>query len=83
MCSGDVSPITANWVLTHHHPHPDFNTVHKCRNFDKLLEWAEEKDHGGVEFRPDSTLFPALQLSETILNHPLRAAGAEGTKQRP
>ncbi|KAB8237446.1 oxidase ustYa family protein [Aspergillus alliaceus] len=66
MCTGDVSPVTANWVVTHHHPHPDFNTRHKCRNFDKLLEWAEERDHGGVEFRPDSTLLPAPHLSETF-----------------
>ncbi|KAF2206317.1 hypothetical protein CERZMDRAFT_28061, partial [Cercospora zeae-maydis SCOH1-5] len=48
MCYGDATSVTSNWVLTHHSPHPDFNTMHKCRNFDKLLEWAEEHDQGGV-----------------------------------
>ncbi|KAK0724427.1 hypothetical protein B0H67DRAFT_470751, partial [Lasiosphaeris hirsuta] len=44
MCASDVTPVTSNWVLTHHSPHPDFNTMHKCRNFDALLGWVEEHD---------------------------------------
>jgi len=48
MCQSDVTPVTSNWVMGHRSPSPDFNTVHKCRNFDKLLEWVEEHDNGGA-----------------------------------
>lgn len=70
MCSGDVSPVTANWVITHRNPHPDFNTLHKCRDFDALLEWAEKKDIGGVPRKfPDDTWLPEPKLAETYLDY--------------
>ncbi|KAB5550021.1 hypothetical protein GE09DRAFT_1223832 [Coniochaeta sp. 2T2.1] len=40
MCQGDVGIITYNWVK----PwgiYPDFSTNHKCRKFDKIVEWAD------------------------------------------
>ncbi|KDR73859.1 hypothetical protein GALMADRAFT_71587, partial [Galerina marginata CBS 339.88] len=39
MCSADVGMITFEWVKGHSHPYPDFNTQHKCRNFEKILAW--------------------------------------------
>ncbi|KZM21317.1 hypothetical protein ST47_g7533 [Ascochyta rabiei] len=70
MCAGDITPVTSNWVLTHHSPHPDFNTMHKCRNFDKLLEYVEEHDNGGVPKKtPDDTWWPAPKLANTILDY--------------
>jgi hypothetical protein len=70
MCAGDVTPVTSNWVRTHHSPHPDFNTMHKCRNFDKLLEWAEEHDQGGVPRQtPNPSWWPAPKLAETIQDY--------------
>lgn len=70
MCASDVTPVTSNWVLTHHTPHPDFNTMHKCRNFDKLLEWVEEHDNGGVPRQtPNPSWWPAPKLAETILDY--------------
>ncbi|OIW27028.1 hypothetical protein CONLIGDRAFT_647147 [Coniochaeta ligniaria NRRL 30616] len=69
MCASDVTPVTSNWVLTHHSPHPDFNTMHKCRNFDKLLEWAEEHDNGGVPKQsPNPSWWPAPKLADTVLD---------------
>ncbi|KAJ4856547.1 hypothetical protein T069G_09915 [Trichoderma breve] len=70
MCESDVTPVTSNWVLTHHTPHPDFNTMHKCRNFTKLLEWVEEHDNGGVPRQtPNPSWKPAPGLAETILDY--------------
>ncbi|OKL64633.1 hypothetical protein UA08_00947 [Talaromyces atroroseus] len=43
MCTGDTSVITHNWVQGYQFPYPNFNTQHKCRNFDKIVEW--EKEH--------------------------------------
>ncbi|KAF9885961.1 hypothetical protein FE257_012136 [Aspergillus nanangensis] len=43
MCYGDTSVITHNWVQGFQFPYPNFNTKHKCRNFDKIVEW--EKNH--------------------------------------
>ncbi|KAK0760705.1 hypothetical protein N5P37_006902 [Trichoderma harzianum] len=70
MCESDVTPVTSNWVFTHHTPHPDFNTMHKCRNFTKLLEWVEEHDNGGVPRQtPNPSWKPAPGLAETILDY--------------
>ncbi|KAJ5754098.1 uncharacterized protein N7511_008251 [Penicillium nucicola] len=70
MCAGDVTPVTSNWVLTHHSPHPDFNTMHKCRNFDRLLEFVEENDNGGVPKQtPNPSWRPPPGLDKTIFDY--------------
>ncbi|KAK5989899.1 hypothetical protein PT974_08162 [Cladobotryum mycophilum] len=70
MCAGDVTPVTSNWVLTHHTPHPDFNTMHKCRKFDKLLEWVEKHDNGGVPRQTRNPSWrPAPGLAKTVLDY--------------
>ena len=40
MCDGDVGILTFDWVKNHSRPYPNFNTLHKCRNFDDILEWG-------------------------------------------
>jgi len=40
MCNSDVGVITNEWVDGWDLPYPDFNTVHKCRNYEKVLDWA-------------------------------------------
>ncbi|KAE9401368.1 hypothetical protein BT96DRAFT_773808, partial [Gymnopus androsaceus JB14] len=40
MCIADVGVITYEWVDGWELPYPDFNTVHQCRNFEKVLDWA-------------------------------------------
>lgn len=70
MCASDVTPVTSNWVQGHHSPHPDFNTMHKCRNFDKLLEWVEDHDNGGVPRQsPNPNWWPRPSLATTILDY--------------
>lgn len=41
MCQGDMGLMTYNWVKDNPIMYPDFDTRHRCRNFDKLLEWGE------------------------------------------
>lgn len=42
-CDADVGVVTYNWVEGKPNPIPNFNTVHKCRNFDAVKDWAHEK----------------------------------------
>ncbi|KGO46103.1 Protein of unknown function DUF3328 [Penicillium expansum] len=47
MCSPDVGIITYVWAKGYKHPFPDFNIIHKCRDYSRLLEWVKENDvHG-------------------------------------
>ena len=39
-CDSDVGIYTYNWVKDHKRPYPNFNTRHKCRNFDDILRWG-------------------------------------------
>jgi hypothetical protein len=44
MCTVDVGVLGQVWI----HPeapeaYVDFNTQHKCRNFDSIRRWAEER----------------------------------------
>ncbi|KAJ5202485.1 hypothetical protein N7449_004564 [Penicillium cf. viridicatum] len=41
MCVGDVGIVTMNWVEKFG-IYPDFSTQHKCRKFNKIVEWADE-----------------------------------------
>jgi hypothetical protein len=48
MCHGDLTPVTFEYsteldvYLAHH------GTVHQCRNFQKIFEWAEFRDNTGM-----------------------------------
>ena len=39
MCNANTGIITYEWVEGSADPHPDFNTVHRCRNLDNLQKW--------------------------------------------
>ncbi|PPQ72879.1 hypothetical protein CVT26_003500 [Gymnopilus dilepis] len=39
MCSADTGMITFEWVRGFSMPYPDFNTKHRCRDFEKLVAW--------------------------------------------
>lgn len=40
MCAADTGLITYDWVRGWSLPYPDFNTVHQCRDYEKVLDWA-------------------------------------------
>ncbi|KAG1768891.1 hypothetical protein EV702DRAFT_979147, partial [Suillus placidus] len=42
MCNADVTMITWYWVQGHAVPYPNFNTRHRCRNFEKIIDWSVE-----------------------------------------
>ncbi|OSX59827.1 hypothetical protein POSPLADRAFT_1149671 [Postia placenta MAD-698-R-SB12] len=44
LCTADVGLVTYDWVEGYRHPHPDFNTWHKCRDVDKVVEWSNEHE---------------------------------------
>ncbi|KAI3401067.1 hypothetical protein diail_778 [Diaporthe ilicicola] len=55
MCQADVGIVPFYWVKGQG-PSEDFSTTHKCRNFDKIVQWAEDHAEPGykaVSF-PDS-----------------------------
>lgn len=43
MCIADAGVITYEWVHGFSDPYPDFNTLHKCRNFEKILTWIDNR----------------------------------------
>jgi hypothetical protein len=42
MCRSDVAMVTYDWVEGIEDPFPNFNVPHRCRNFEKLLDWVDE-----------------------------------------
>ncbi|KAG2127969.1 hypothetical protein DEU56DRAFT_742179, partial [Suillus clintonianus] len=42
MCRGDVTMITNDWMEGSNSPFANFNVPHKCRNFEKILDWVDE-----------------------------------------
>ncbi|GAW23805.1 hypothetical protein ANO14919_133820 [Xylariales sp. No.14919] len=54
MCSGDATPYLI--MLTPEKKtkeSPDFNTLHYCRNYDRILDWAKENEIGRRGHFPD------------------------------
>lgn len=43
-CDADVGVVTTDWVARRSTPWPNFNTWHKCRNFDGVVEWAKRNN---------------------------------------
>ncbi|EMR64860.1 hypothetical protein UCREL1_8172 [Eutypa lata UCREL1] len=44
MCHGDITLLTYNWVEGREMPYPNFNTLHTCKKWDKLIEWNMHRD---------------------------------------
>ncbi|KAF2872826.1 hypothetical protein BDV95DRAFT_490986 [Massariosphaeria phaeospora] len=42
MCDADDHLVTYNWIRNHRFPHPNFNVLHQCRDYEKILETAQE-----------------------------------------
>ncbi|KAJ6783184.1 hypothetical protein PWT90_07875 [Aphanocladium album] len=43
MCKADGAVILHRWVENNPNPYPNFNVVHKCRNFEQIQGWAREQ----------------------------------------
>ncbi|KAG1895122.1 uncharacterized protein F5891DRAFT_1281289 [Suillus fuscotomentosus] len=64
MCRGDVTILTYDWVEGVEDPFPNFNTPHRCRNFEfeKVVNWVDEH----CVFVPKSKMY-ALRITWTCL----------------
>ncbi|KIJ65794.1 hypothetical protein HYDPIDRAFT_38982 [Hydnomerulius pinastri MD-312] len=40
MCYPDTNMVVYYWVQGYDNPYPDTNTLHRCKNFDRVLDWA-------------------------------------------
>jgi hypothetical protein len=44
MCHADVGVIAHQWVKHYPgKPYPNFNVMHKCRNFEQVLQWTYDQ----------------------------------------
>ncbi|KAJ5612189.1 hypothetical protein N7510_005383 [Penicillium lagena] len=65
MCHADVGIVTAHWIDQRRAAWPDFNTNKVCRDFDAILEWAQ--DH---QLPPGTPLRPSKPLGASALPAP-------------
>lgn len=61
MCAPDLGFVTYIWVKDRLQPIPDFSTTHRCKDFNAIKEWVEErqvypKDNGYPIRRPGDRL---------------------------
>lgn len=74
MCHGDITLLTYNWVKGRQMPYPNFNTVHTCKKWDKLVEWKNTLDVTGHWV--NGSIVEAIQP-------PLKPDDVEGLKIHP
>ncbi len=59
-CSSDVSTITWEWSPKNGKMMGNLQTVHTCRNFDKIRDWAKEhrlqEDYDGFRYIPGAPI---------------------------
>jgi hypothetical protein len=73
MCHGDISLLTYNWVEGRDMPYPNFNTIHTCKKWDKLVQWNMRHDVS-VEW---------VDGEKGVLSPPLKPEGVKGMKVPP
>lgn len=60
MCTADVGLVSYVWVKDAEIPTADFNTAHKCKNFDAIRDWM--KNHQILEQGPED--YPVRQTGD-------------------
>ena len=43
MCASDITPMPFAWYLEYQVNFPVFDTLHTCRDFDAIKEWAQAR----------------------------------------
>ncbi|KAI1821802.1 hypothetical protein F4861DRAFT_541578 [Xylaria intraflava] len=74
MCHGDISLLTYNWVEGRSMPHPNFNTVHTCKKWDKIIEWNQKRD---------VTVEWVDGVGQKVISPPLKPKNVKGMKTPP
>lgn len=49
MCAGDMTPLPTRYSAVLDRNYVDSDTTHKCRNFDRLKQWSDERFNGKTE----------------------------------
>ncbi|KAL5114926.1 hypothetical protein ACEQ8H_007173 [Pleosporales sp. CAS-2024a] len=62
MCDADGALVTYNWQKNHYYPHPNFNVEHQCRDYNRLLEFSEQRRLEGSLLRPEGK--PVVEFEE-------------------
>ncbi|KAL3463243.1 hypothetical protein BJX64DRAFT_257384 [Aspergillus heterothallicus] len=65
MCDADVGMITYVWAKGWKQAFPDFSTVHKCRPYSKVLDWARDNYVHGSRNVADIERAPGAKERET------------------
>lgn len=66
MCTVDIGVLGQVWIHPDSpEPYVDFNTEHKCRNFDEIRQWAEGRQLPVGDHLPNDWLEPP-KLGDTI-----------------
>ena len=69
MCTVDIAMLgQVWWNKKEPTAYPDFNTRHKCRNFDAVRRWAEE--HQAPEEVANDYLKPPMSLDDVYETMP-------------
>lgn len=69
MCTVDIAVLGKVWWNRDAPvPFPDFNTKHKCRNYDAIRQWAEERQAPFVQ--PPDYLMPPRSMEDVLESMP-------------
>ena len=50
LCQADVTPVHWDWDTVLHQPEPQLPPSKFCRNIDAIMDWADKRDVGPVDF---------------------------------
>jgi hypothetical protein len=69
MCTVDIAVLGKVWWNKDSPvPFPDFNTKHKCRNYDAIRQWAEDRQAPFVQ--PPDYLMPPRSMEDVLETMP-------------
>ena len=89
MCTADASVVTFRWVKGLSTPYPNFHTGHMCRNYEGLLDWAQERkadmakvDDWDYQYVPPFEFLASLHRDVVVLTTSLVTRRAKRSGRR-
>ncbi|GAW23803.1 hypothetical protein ANO14919_133800 [Xylariales sp. No.14919] len=78
LCNSDVSVVYYKWSDVVEGIRPMVNNQHTCRNYDKVLEWAKERNVGEGDWHPSRRVIEEDNGTFSISQGRNHALGGEG-----
>ncbi|RWA09506.1 hypothetical protein EKO27_g5598 [Xylaria grammica] len=78
LCNSDVSVVYYKWSDVVEGIRPMVNNQHTCRNYDKVLEWAKERNVGEGDWHPSRRVIEEDNGTFSIFQGRNHALGDEG-----